>query len=120
MQKIIKNNKFLIVAIILLMVFFSMKSYETFVNYSEFKKIQNKKKDNKKVKSKGCNLLYKSHANTCYDCENELANTNRSYQSQKSKCFSCEEDLKNRFGHKTAFFGQPSKCFDCEAQLKGK
>lgn len=129
LQKFAKKNKLILVAIILMMVFFLMKTYETFVDldrYSHYYNLSNDKKTNtktksaKKVNSKSCNLLYKSHANKCYDCEDELANTDRSYQSQKSKCFSCEEDLKNRFGSETAFKGQPSKCFDCEDQLSGK
>ena len=126
LQKFAKKNKLILVAIILMMVFFLMKTYETFVNldrYSNYYYLSNdkKKKSLKDTDSnKSCNLLHKSHANKCYDCEDELANTDRSYQSQKTKCFSCEEDLKTRFGSETAFKGQPSKCFDCEAQLSGK
>ena len=116
MQKFVKENKLLIVAIILLCVFFSMKSYETFVGISKYAKIN--QKETKEPKS-SCNMLHKSHANSCYNCEEQLAGTKRSYQSQKTKCFSCEEDLKQKMGDKFAFFGQPSKCFDCEAQLKG-
>lgn len=116
MQKFINDNKLIIVAIILLCVFFSMKSYETFTGFSKYAPVN--QKDSKEPKS-SCNLLHKSHANNCYDCEEQLAGTDNSYQSQKTKCFSCEEDLKKRFGNKNAFFGQPSKCFDCEAQLKG-
>ena len=115
MKKFFEKNKLIVLIVVLIGFYLTLKTAENFTmenfsnNNMRFAQVNFQKKEN------NCNnsdLLRKSHANKCYDCEEQLAGGKDSYKSQKSKCYSCEEQV--------GFYGQPSKCFDCEDQLAKK